>query len=119
MKNKEDKINKVMKQNEIISKSLCLENKHYRFTNGDRVVWWYRDNLSEVNSVLRRDKESKFEYHPYKYYWIYSFRYSLSKNVKIKQGINIFKKTINSWPVRGIILALILYTIKIIFKIEL
>ncbi|MDP3313783.1 hypothetical protein [Lutibacter sp.] len=107
------------KENDIIKKSLCLENKHYRFNNGEKIVFWYRDNLTEVNNVKRKESEPLFLYYPYKYYSIYTLRYRLSKNVKIRQGINIFKKTINSWLVKGIILALAIYTIKIIFKIEL
>jgi len=85
-----------MEDSNKIRKSLCLDNKHYRFTNGIKISYWYRANLYEINKVKRKDTEPKFDYYPYKFYWIYSLRFKLSKNVKIKQGINIFKKTINS-----------------------
>jgi len=109
------------KEDEVMRKSFCLSNKMYRVRRKGfgTIVFMKNTDLTLFNRQNTASNQEQFEFYPYKPYWFYRLKYFSSKNVKIKQGINIFKKTINSWLVKGIILALVLYAIKIIFKIEL
>ncbi|WP_298289164.1 hypothetical protein [uncultured Lutibacter sp.] len=73
-------------EKDIIKKSLCLENNHYRFFNGERLTYWYRANLEEVNKVKRKDTEPKFYYYPHKPYWFYLLKRRI---IELKEYINV------------------------------
>jgi len=103
------------------NKSYCLQNKKYRVRRKNKGTIGFMNNtdLYLFNRQNTSSNQEQFKFYPYKPYWVYRLRFKLSKYVKIKQGIKIFKKITNSWLVKGIILALTLYAIKEIFKIDL
>jgi hypothetical protein len=69
-----------------IRKSLNLENNHYRFSNGVRIVYWYNSDVDNVNKVYRKDSEPEFKHHPYKLYWFYLFKRRI---IELKEYISV------------------------------
>lgn len=114
-----------MDNDEKIRKSYNGYKKMYRYVRINKKDGSFRNEMYKSKDIneytsLYDSNIYNLEYKPYKPYWffclVFAFSYMKEKN---KDKISIFKKSFNSWWIRGIVIALTLYIIKIIFKIDL
>ena len=117
MKNKKKGIEK---ETSAMKKSVCLKNGMYRVRRkGKGTISFTNGDLDSCNKQNTSSNQERFEFYPYKPYWFYRLRHFISKKYENNRDIiNIFKKIINSWWTRGVLMALTLYAIKEIFNIE-